>query len=184
MAIIFPLVSLSRPSAFCATRAPAKIAAAAKPFVYRNPGGDIEDMQDLQGRPYRKLPTAFLYRTEYLSSCKCQPDPWEAEAKDRHRGYALADAARRGSKDAQRELQALHAKLKQASLTNAAAVALPFNSSAPASIRRSALVGDEGAGFMRLGVAGSSKPRANAAPERPSSIPGADWARRVFESSS
>jgi hypothetical protein len=54
-------------------------------FVHRNPGGSTEDMVDLSGRPYSRLPTAFLYRTKYVPSCTCQPQPWEAASQDRHR---------------------------------------------------------------------------------------------------
>jgi len=81
-------------------------------FVYRNPGGDIQDMKDLEGRPYDKLDTAFLYRTQYLSDCKCQPDPWEAEAVDRHRKYALA-AAGQGEREGVLSSSALHGTLDQ-----------------------------------------------------------------------
>ena len=73
-------------------------------FVYRNPGGEPEDMQDLQGQPYRQLRTAFLYRTEYVADCKCKPHPWEQQARDQHRVYALAAAKRKGDKTAAAEL--------------------------------------------------------------------------------
>ena len=69
-------------------------------FVYRNPGGEPDDMQDLQGRPYRQLRTAFLYRTEYVADCKCKAHPWEQQAADQHRLYALAAAKRKGDKEA------------------------------------------------------------------------------------
>jgi Protein of unknown function (DUF2865) len=36
----------------------------ARLFVHRNPGEKADDMVDLAGRPYRKLPTAFLHRTD------------------------------------------------------------------------------------------------------------------------
>lgn len=85
----------------------------ARLFVYPNPGGAIEDMQDLQGRPYRQLRTAFLYRTEYMPACKCQPHPWEEASRDRHRMYALAAAKRRGDKAADKEMAALAAKLQR-----------------------------------------------------------------------
>ena len=65
------------------------------------------------GRPYRQLKTAFLYRTEYVSSCTCQPQPWDQASLDRHRLYALAAAANKGSKDAAKEMKALQAKLKE-----------------------------------------------------------------------
>jgi hypothetical protein len=77
----------------------------ARLFVYRNPGGDIGDMRDPDGLPYRKLATAYLYRTQYVPSCKCQPHPWEAEALRRHRRYALTAAAGAGDQDAARKLQ-------------------------------------------------------------------------------
>ena len=69
-------------------------------FAYRNPGGEPDDMQDLQGRPYRQLRTAFLYRTEYVADCKCKAHPWEQQAADQHRLYALAAAKRKGDKEA------------------------------------------------------------------------------------
>jgi hypothetical protein len=62
----------------------------ARLFLYRNPGGEVEDMVDLQGRRYRDHPQAFLYRTEYLADCTCRSHPWEAEALARHRAYATA----------------------------------------------------------------------------------------------
>ena len=82
-------------------------------FVHNNPGGSAEDMVDLAGRPYRQLKTAFLYRTEYVASCTCQPQPWETASQDRHRGYALALAASKGNREAMKELVALQAKVRQ-----------------------------------------------------------------------
>jgi Protein of unknown function (DUF2865) len=49
-------------------------------FVHRNPGEDVDDMHDLQGRPYRSLPTAFLHRTQYLANCTCRGNPWDETA--------------------------------------------------------------------------------------------------------
>src|SRR2546423_1768288 len=60
----------------------------ARLFVHRNPGGSFDDLRDLAGRPYSQLRTAYLYRTEYVPSCTCQPQPWEQAAQDRHRVYA------------------------------------------------------------------------------------------------
>jgi len=54
-------------------------------------------MKDLQGQPYDQLKTAFLYRTEYLLDCKCQPHPWETEATERHRTYAMATTVGHGN---------------------------------------------------------------------------------------
>jgi len=59
-------------------------------YTYPNPGGEPEDMQSLQGAPYKSLGTAFLYRTTYDASCKCRPHPWEAEAVERHKSYPKA----------------------------------------------------------------------------------------------
>jgi hypothetical protein len=81
-------------------------------FVYRNPGGEPDDMQDLQGRPYRQLRTAFLYRTEYVADCKCKPHPWEQQATDQHRLYALTAAKRKGDKEAAAQLTALESRVR------------------------------------------------------------------------
>ena len=77
---------LERDAQVCASRCGSQ----GRLFVHNNPGGSADDMVDLAGRPYRQLKTAFLYRTEYVASCTCQPQPWEAASQDRHRGYALA----------------------------------------------------------------------------------------------
>ena len=58
-------------------------------FYYRNPDGQPEDAVDLKGEPYMQLANAFRYRNEYVSQCKCQPDPWEAASLDRHKQYAV-----------------------------------------------------------------------------------------------
>ena len=78
----------------------------ARLYVHPTHGG-VEDMKDLSGRPYSKLETAFLYRSEYLPNCKCQPHSWEAEAAERHHVYALAAAAANGDEHAAAELLAL-----------------------------------------------------------------------------
>jgi len=62
--------------------------AVTKLFYYANPGQQPEDMVDLQGRPYKKLRTAFRYAQQYVAQCKCRPDPWEQAAHARHRMYA------------------------------------------------------------------------------------------------
>ena len=62
-------------------------------FVHRNPGEGIADSVDLQGRPYRSLPTAFLHRTQYVADCTCRGNPWDEAALGRHRAYA--DTARK-----------------------------------------------------------------------------------------
>ena len=57
-------------------------------FVHRNPGEDVDDMVDLQGHPYRNLPTALLYQTKYVADCTCHGNPWDEAALARHRTYA------------------------------------------------------------------------------------------------
>jgi hypothetical protein len=57
-------------------------------FVYRNPGGEMEDMVDLDGRAYRQLPTAFLHQSSYVENCTCHGNPWDQEALARHKSYA------------------------------------------------------------------------------------------------
>ena len=103
---------LQRDSGVCASRCGAQ----GRLFVHRNPGGSVEDMEDLSGRPYRQLRTAFLYRTELVANCKCQPDPWDEAAQNRHRAYALAQEARKGSKTAAKELQTLQDKMRQTAM--------------------------------------------------------------------
>src|SRR5262245_63446676 len=65
-------------------------------FVYRNPGGDIEDMVDLDGRAYRQLSTAFLHQSTYVENCTCHGNPWDQEATARHQAYA-AQAAQKAT---------------------------------------------------------------------------------------
>jgi len=68
----------------CEQRCPAR----SRLFVHRNPGEDVEDMVDLQGQPYRNLPTALLYQTKYVADCTCHGNPWDEAALARHRTYA------------------------------------------------------------------------------------------------
>jgi Protein of unknown function (DUF2865) len=72
-------------------------------FVHPNPGGEVDgSMVDLSGKPYRDLKTAFLYRAEHVPSCRCKPDPWDSEARQQHRVYALEAATRKGKAKAER----------------------------------------------------------------------------------
>lgn len=140
----------------------------AKLFVHRNPGQTQEQMVDLQGRPYAQLPTAFLYRTQYVAQCKCQPDPWDAEAKERHRVYALAESARKGNAQAQVELRELEKARREAQGKVAT-----LNGTAPGDgPLRPAPVLD---GEQPMGMGNS--PTAKPAPSK-GGMP--EWARRVF----
>ncbi len=142
-------------------------------FVHNNPGGSTDDMVDLAGRPYRQLKTAFLYRTEFVPACKCQPDPWEAASLERHRGYALAAAARKGDKDAAKELQALQVKMRDdaQAAAKAPSPAAPQVAQTPPEL--------DGQPVMRLGT--EPVPRPAALPERPRTSGGAEWTRRIFQ---
>lgn len=73
-------------------------------FVHRNPGQDADDMVDLDGRPYRSLPTAFLHRTQYVADCTCRGNPWDEAAVARHRAYAEAAKQTVAGKDVARPL--------------------------------------------------------------------------------
>lgn len=42
-------------------------------YVHENPGSSVEQMVSLGGRPYTSIPTAFLYRKEYVKGCSCNP---------------------------------------------------------------------------------------------------------------
>lgn len=89
---------------------------ASRMFFYKNPGAEPEDMEDLEGRPYKKLATAFLYKTQYVEQCKCKPHPWEEASLVRHQVYALEAARAKGNKLADAPLKDLKAKLRQAEL--------------------------------------------------------------------
>lgn len=43
-----------------------------KLYVHRNPGQESEDMKDLNGAPYKRLPNAFAYRKSFNPSCSCR----------------------------------------------------------------------------------------------------------------
>jgi hypothetical protein len=87
-------------------------------FTYQNPGSDIEDMEDLKGQPYKKMPNAYVFRSSFEPSCKCKPHPWEPEAQDRHRLMALE--AKRKTIDQQAAIELKDLKLKVSSATNVA----------------------------------------------------------------
>ena len=157
-------------------------------FVHLNPGGSTEDLHDLTGRPYRQLRTAFLYRKEYIASCSCEPQPWEQAALDRHRAYALAAAAGKGSREAAKELQALQAKLREGT-TSAASPGQPaqagdvWQSGSEAAARAAEIARREDGNYMGLGQGGKGAPTAKAEASSPKSPPDPDWQRRIFDPS-
>jgi Protein of unknown function (DUF2865) len=50
-------------------------------------------MKDPNGQPYAKLENAFRHQREYVSDCTCRGNPWDKEARARHRAYAAASQA-------------------------------------------------------------------------------------------
>jgi len=146
----------------------------ARLFVHANPGGAADDMVDLSGKPYRDLKTAFLYRTEYVPSCRCKPDAWDAEARQQHRVYALEAAARRGDTQVKAELAELTAKMKRERAGQDAASVPQANAPArvadapPSEAPRRRFNADDTTD--RMGVGGRRESR-----ERPSS----SWARET-----
>lgn len=158
----------------------------ARLFVYRNPGADVEDMVDLQGQPYRKLSTAFLYRTEYVPACRCKPNPWDSEARDRHRVYALTAAKRKGNKQAALELETLGAKMTRDRSTPAVQVPAPAAGPPEAVVRSKARGADrprrqDGAADKtgRMGLGAQPRREARERPARASRSDG-EWMTRAL----
>lgn len=174
-----PASRLRRDSELCSERCGAQ----GRLFVHRNSGGSVEDMVDLQGRPYLQLGTAFRYRTEYVASCKCQPHPWETAAMERHRGYALARAAQNGDSDAARELTVLQAKLQELAKLEADNGDQPASPPSMPYRLPADPTDDRGKKSMRVGGA-RSKARSGPAPTASPPSAGRDWAGRVFNGTS
>lgn len=86
----------------------------ARLFVAKTPGsGDPADLEDLKGNSYKRLTTAFLFRTTYDAACKCKPHPWEQQAMDQHRLYAAEAKRAKGDRVAAAEAERLKAMLQQ-----------------------------------------------------------------------
>jgi hypothetical protein len=72
----FPISFATRPQGFeadaqqCRARCPSAVV---ELYVHENPGGTVEQMASLSGKPYGSIPTAFLYRKEYVQGCSCNP---------------------------------------------------------------------------------------------------------------
>lgn len=70
----FPVSFSTLPSSFqrdtdaCRSRC----AAPAELYVYRNPGGEVEQMISPDGRPYDSIKNAWRYRKEYIKGCSCK----------------------------------------------------------------------------------------------------------------
>ncbi|MGD9806066.1 MAG: DUF2865 domain-containing protein [Hyphomicrobiaceae bacterium] len=85
----------------------------ARLFVHRIPGEGPATMISLDGLPYTALKSAFLFRTRYDAQCRCQPQPWQEAAKDRHKLFAAAEAAGRGDTAAVAEAMRLKEKVTE-----------------------------------------------------------------------
>lgn len=103
-----------------AARCEASCGSPARLFVHPTPGGDPISMTSLSGAPYKSLKTAFRFRTTYDSQCKCKANPWEQQAKDTHRLYAAAEAARKGDAKAAANVRTLSRTIAQAEKAAAA----------------------------------------------------------------
>ncbi len=86
----------------------------ARLFSYPNPGGSTDDLEDDNGVPYKKLPNAFAFRTTYNDSCKCRAHPWEEQALDQHKIYALESKDPKKNPGVKAEIEALRKKMSQA----------------------------------------------------------------------
>lgn len=75
----------------------ASCGAEAKLFHYPSSSTQMQDAVDLTGRAYTDLPAAFKYRKTLVQGCTCKPEPWSPSEMDRHRIYALNEAAAKGS---------------------------------------------------------------------------------------
>ena len=45
----------------------------ARLFAYRNPGEDINQAVGINGQPYMSLPTALLFKKQFVPACSCRP---------------------------------------------------------------------------------------------------------------
>ena len=110
----------------------------ARLFFYPANGGAVESMEDLSGRLYGALPTAFKYRKKLVAGCQCKPEPWQDAELARHENYAAAERPARVATDVDtgpppRTVAALMADAKRQEAggpeTKPAAAANPFAAS-------------------------------------------------------
>jgi hypothetical protein len=82
----FPISFSTRRDRFTsdASRCERQCPARSRLYVYKNPGEQPEDMRDLKGNPYLSLPTAMLYRTQYIADCTCRDTPADQAAPQQH----------------------------------------------------------------------------------------------------
>ena len=119
----FPISTAASPGAFRTDLARCEQTCGGTPvrlFVHPTSTETTEDMQDFNGMPYRRLKTAFRFRTTFDAGCKCTAHPWEQQATDRHRLYALEAARAKGDAKVVAELTALRAKIAETTRATAA----------------------------------------------------------------
>ena len=61
-----------------------KCAAPAELYVYRNPGGEVEQMISPDGCPYDSIENAWRYRKEYIKGCSCKQTEYSQSDIDAH----------------------------------------------------------------------------------------------------
>jgi Protein of unknown function (DUF2865) len=61
-------------------------------FVHRASDDGPASMKDLKGHPYEDLENAFRHQREYVSDCTCRGNPWDENARARHRAYAQSES--------------------------------------------------------------------------------------------
>lgn len=91
----------------------------AKLYIQYSFGGDAGQMRDLDGKPYKKLKTAFLYRKQFVPSCRCKAEPWSDAEQARHDEYAMREEAKRLNAELEAEMaQASAAAMAEEVATN------------------------------------------------------------------
>jgi hypothetical protein len=106
----WPMSYATTPAGFERERQKCESSCGSPARLYRGrTGSEIDDMEDQNGQPYRRLKNAFLYRTQYDAACRCKAEPWSKEATDRHKMYALEAAKAKGDKVAAQQLKEMKA---------------------------------------------------------------------------
>ncbi|MET0568602.1 MAG: DUF2865 domain-containing protein [Hyphomicrobiaceae bacterium] len=106
----WPISYATTPEGFDRDRQKCESSCGSPVRLYRGKtGAEIDDMEDQNGQPYRRMKNAFLYRTQYDAACKCKAEPWSKEATDRHKVYALETARAKGDKVAAQQLKDIKA---------------------------------------------------------------------------
>lgn len=143
----------------------------------RTSSSDIDDMEDQNGQPYRRLKNAFLYRAQYDAACRCKAEPWSKEAMDRHKMYALEAAKAKGDKVAAQQLKDMKAafeaeRLQASAADRKAGIASATQAAATDEPDARARTVDRPAANERMGLGARSAP-----PSARSSAPMRSWLR-------